>query len=84
MGKPVILVPSPNVSEDHQTKNAKALTSIQAAVLIEDAAVEFSLMDKCIELVKDEEACKLFSQNIAKLGIPDAAERIVNEIEKLV
>jgi UDP-N-acetylglucosamine--N-acetylmuramyl-(pentapeptide) pyrophosphoryl-undecaprenol N-acetylglucosamine transferase len=84
VGKPVILVPSPNVSEDHQTKNAKALTFIQAAVLIEDAAVEFSLMDKCIELVKDEEACKLLSQNIAKLGIPDAAERIVNEIEKLV
>lgn len=84
VGKPVILVPSPNVAEDHQTKNAMALVQKNAAVLIKDIDAKNLLVDKTIELLKDQTACADLSKNIKTLAIPDAPERILKEIEKLI
>jgi UDP-N-acetylglucosamine--N-acetylmuramyl-(pentapeptide) pyrophosphoryl-undecaprenol N-acetylglucosamine transferase len=83
VGKPVILVPSPNVSEDHQTKNAMALVSKNAAVLVKDVDAVEQLVDKALSTLKDEAHCAQLSTEIKKLGIPDAADRILVEIEKL-
>lgn len=84
IGKPVILVPSPNVSEDHQTKNAMALVNEDAAVLVEDTDAVQDLVPKMIEVLQNNEQCKSLSANILKLGIADAPDRILKEIEKLV
>lgn len=84
VGKPVILVPSPNVAEDHQTKNAMALVQKNAAVLVKDIDAKNLLVDKTIELLNDQNACADLSKNIKTLAIPDAPERILKEIEKLV
>lgn len=81
--KPTILVPSPNVSEDHQTKNAMALVNKHAAELVKDVEAETSLVSKVIKLLKDKERCVELSQNIEELGISDAPERIVAEVIKL-
>lgn len=83
-GKPAILVPSPNVAEDHQTKNAKALVENNAALMIEDGEAKKKLIDEAIKLVYDQQQCDKLSRNISALGKPNAAEEIVNEIEKLV
>jgi UDP-N-acetylglucosamine--N-acetylmuramyl-(pentapeptide) pyrophosphoryl-undecaprenol N-acetylglucosamine transferase len=82
--KPTILVPSPNVSEDHQTKNAMALVEVEAAILVKDVNAKQILISQIIELLNDNELQKLLSINIAKLGIPDAADRILVEIEKIL
>jgi len=84
VGKPVILVPSPNVAEDHQTKNAMALVTKNAAVLVKDVDAESTLVDETIRLVKNLDRCSELSDNIKKLGIRDAPDRILKEIEKLV
>jgi UDP-N-acetylglucosamine--N-acetylmuramyl-(pentapeptide) pyrophosphoryl-undecaprenol N-acetylglucosamine transferase len=84
VGKPVILVPSPNVAEDHQTKNAMALVQKNAAVLVKDIDAKNLLVDKTIELLNDQKACADLSKNIKTLAIPDAPERILKEIEKLI
>lgn len=84
VGKPVILVPSPNVSEDHQTKNAMALVNESAAVLVKDASAREELVPKIIELSKDESTQKSLSENILKLGIADAPDRILKEVEALI
>jgi len=84
VGKPVILVPSPNVAEDHQTKNAMALVTKNAAVLVKDVDAENLLIDQSLNLLKDENRCKELSTNIKKLGIADAPDRILKEIEKLI
>jgi len=83
VGKPVILVPSPNVSEDHQTKNAMALVSMNAAVLVKDVDAVEQLVDKALTTLADDAQCAQLSAEIKKLGIPDAADRILVEIEKL-
>ena len=83
VGKPVILVPSPNVSEDHQTKNAMALVSKNAAVLVKDVDAVEQLVVKALSTLNDEAHCAQLSTEIKKLGIPDAADRILVEIEKL-
>lgn len=83
VGKPVILVPSPNVSEDHQTKNAMALVSKNAAVLVKDIDAVEQLVDKALSTLKDEVKCAQLSTEIKKLAIADAADRILVEIEKL-
>jgi len=80
VGKPVILVPSPNVSEDHQTKNAMTLVNEGAAVLIKDKDAVETLADQSIALLKNKDACQVLSQSIQKLARPDATEHIVNEI----
>lgn len=84
VGKPVILVPSPNVAEDHQTKNAMSLVQKNAAVLVKDIDAKNLLVDKTIELLKDQNACTDLSKSIKTLAIPDAPERILKEIEKLI
>ncbi|MEO9534261.1 MAG: undecaprenyldiphospho-muramoylpentapeptide beta-N-acetylglucosaminyltransferase [Crocinitomicaceae bacterium] len=84
IGKPVILVPSPNVSEDHQTKNAMALVDENAAILVKDIEAKEKLVPAINALIDDEEKCKSLSQNIIKLGIADAPDRILKEIIKIV
>lgn len=81
--KPVILVPSPNVAEDHQTKNALALVDKQAALYVKDSEAETTLLNVALTTVKDEEKLKELSENIAKLALPDSARIIAEEVIKL-
>ena len=83
LGKAVILVPSPNVSEDHQTKNAMALVDKDAAIYVADANVNEELIEKTIETVNDEMKIALLEANIQKMGKPNAASEIADEILKL-
>ena len=83
LGKAVILVPSPNVSEDHQTKNAMALVDKDAAIYVADANVKEELIDKTIETVNDTMKIALLEANILKMGKPDAASEIADEVLKL-
>ena len=84
LGKPVILVPSPNVAEDHQTQNALALANKNAAILVPDNVAEQELFSKALELVKSSEKLTVLSSNIAQHAQHNSANRIVDEIEKLV
>jgi len=80
VAKPAIFIPSPNVAEDHQTKNAKALISQNAALLVTDVDAKSELINKILSLIKDENLQKQLADNIEKLARPDAAEQIVEEI----
>jgi UDP-N-acetylglucosamine--N-acetylmuramyl-(pentapeptide) pyrophosphoryl-undecaprenol N-acetylglucosamine transferase len=82
--KACILVPSPNVAEDHQTKNAMALSSENAAVAIRDAEAGNVLVGEALKLIYDDQRCASLKENIGRFGKPRAAEEIVNEIEKLI
>lgn len=82
-GKPSILVPSPNVSEDHQTKNAMSLVNKSAAILVEDKQTD-SLLKTAMDLLKEENQLNTISKNAKKMGMPNASEDIVNEIFKLI
>lgn len=82
--KPCILVPSPNVAEDHQTKNAMALVNKQAAVLVKDAEAQQHLVSEALKLLYDEHQASQLSENIGKLARPNATNDIVNEIEKII
>lgn len=82
--KPAILVPSPNVAEDHQTKNAMALVNNNAAVLIKDEDAREKLVDAAIALLNNEERKNILKENIGKLAKPGAAETIAEEILSLV
>ncbi len=77
-GKPTILVPSPNVAEDHQTKNAMALVNENAAVLVKDGEASNLLIKKVLELLRDENKQKELAKNILKLAKPDASKEIVS------
>ncbi len=79
-----ILVPSPNVSEDHQTKNAMALSDKGAAVLIKDNEAEEKLISEAINIIKDEKRIELLSQNISNFAYINSAEVIAREILKIV
>jgi UDP-N-acetylglucosamine--N-acetylmuramyl-(pentapeptide) pyrophosphoryl-undecaprenol N-acetylglucosamine transferase len=83
LGKAVILVPSPNVSEDHQTKNAMALVDKDAAIYVADANVKEELIDTAVETVHDRMKIELLETNILKMGKPDAASEIADEVLKL-
>jgi len=83
MGKPVILVPSPNVAEDHQTKNAMALVEKEAAVLIEDKEAIEKLISCSFELVNNSERLLSLSKNIGLLAKPEAATDIANIVIEL-
>ena len=83
LGKAVILVPSPNVSEDHQTKNAMALVDKDAAIYVADANVKEELIDKAVETVNDGMKIAQLEANIVKMGKPDAASEIADEVLKL-
>lgn len=80
VGKAVILVPSPNVAEDHQTKNAQALVQRDAAIMIRDSEARQDLIDAAIELVKQPERSARLGASIKELGRPDATEAIVEQI----
>lgn len=82
--KPVILVPSPNVAEDHQTKNAMALVKKDAAILVPDKDAERFLIETAINTINDSEKLKSLSVNISKLAQRDSADRIVDEIVKII
>ena len=83
IGKPVILVPSPNVAEDHQTKNALALVDKGAALYVKDAEAPGVLLEKAVETVKDENKLKELSENISQLGLSNSADVIADEVFKL-
>jgi UDP-N-acetylglucosamine--N-acetylmuramyl-(pentapeptide) pyrophosphoryl-undecaprenol N-acetylglucosamine transferase len=82
--KPAILVPSPNVAEDHQTQNALALVTKKAAVLVKDRDASEKLIDVALHLLYNDQNCKELSANIAAFGKPQAANEIVNEIELII
>ncbi len=84
IGKPVILVPSPNVAEDHQTKNAMALVEKDAAIMISDKEAKEKLVPAVLELLYNTSRAEQLSKNIKALAKPNATEDIVNEIEKLI
>lgn len=83
LGKPVILVPSPNVSEDHQTKNALALVQKGAALHVTDADAPEVLLQTAIDTVRDSALLESLSRQIAGLGMPDAADVIAREVAAL-
>jgi UDP-N-acetylglucosamine--N-acetylmuramyl-(pentapeptide) pyrophosphoryl-undecaprenol N-acetylglucosamine transferase len=83
IGKPVILVPSPNVAEDHQTKNALALVHKDAALYVKDAEAPDTLLSLAIKTVSDDARLKSLSENVLKLALPDSAEIIAKEVIKL-
>ena len=83
IGKPVILVPSPNVAEDHQTKNAMALVNKDAAILVKDADAPTSLLPLAMKTVADDEKLRSLAENILKLALPDSAEIIAKEVIRM-
>jgi UDP-N-acetylglucosamine--N-acetylmuramyl-(pentapeptide) pyrophosphoryl-undecaprenol N-acetylglucosamine transferase len=83
IGKPVILVPSPNVAEDHQTKNALALSTRDAAIYIKDAEAPEILLQTAIDTVNDDAKLKSLSENVLKLALPDSANIIAKEVINL-
>lgn len=83
LGKPAILVPSPNVAEDHQTHNAMALVKRNAAVLVRDADAAKELVGKACELIQQPELLNKLHTNILKLAQKDSAKRIAEEVMKL-
>ena len=84
LGKPAILIPSPNVAEDHQTKNALAIVNEKAAVMIADKDVESQLADSILKLIHDTEQLDLLSRNISQMAKLRSADRIVDEIIKII
>ena len=84
LGKAAILVPSPNVAEDHQTKNAMALSTRDAAILVPDADASAQLVDTMLATVADGEKIATLSGNVLQMALRDAAEHIVDEVEKII
>lgn len=84
VGKPVILVPSPNVAEDHQTRNAEALVSRNAALMVPDNRARELLVDTMLRLMENGEQKMELSENIKSLGIADASQRIAAEVFKIM
>lgn len=82
--KPTLFVPSPNVAEDHQTKNARALVDKGAAMMVGDAEAADCGISTALKMVADEALLAKLSKNIAKLATPDAAERVADEIVKQI
>ena len=83
IGKPVILVPSPNVAEDHQTKNALALANRDAAIYVKDSEAPATLLELAIKTVADEQKLQSLSKNVLQLALPDSADIIAKEVIKL-
>jgi UDP-N-acetylglucosamine--N-acetylmuramyl-(pentapeptide) pyrophosphoryl-undecaprenol N-acetylglucosamine transferase len=83
VGKPVILIPSPNVAEDHQTRNAQALSKNNAAMLLADNQAAKILVDEAVKLISDKTRRDMYSKNIRKMADQDADIRIAKEVLKL-
>ncbi|MEM1001860.1 MAG: undecaprenyldiphospho-muramoylpentapeptide beta-N-acetylglucosaminyltransferase [Bacteroidota bacterium] len=84
VGKPVLFIPSPNVAEDHQTKNAKAISDKDAAIYISESDLEETFKDRFTQLLTSEDLRGKLSQNIKSLAKIEATKDIVDEIEKLI
>lgn len=84
IGKPVILVPSPNVAEDHQTKNAMALVNKDAALYVKDAEAPEKLLALAVKTVADNAKLNTLSENVKKMGLHNSADVIAEEVMKLV
>lgn len=84
VGKPTIFIPSPNVAEDHQTKNAKAIVDKNGALLIKESELDEKFESVFIKLIHDENLQKSLSENMKKLAKPNATKDIVEQIEKLI
>ena len=84
VGKPVIFIPSPNVAEDHQTKNARAISEKDAAILLKESEASEKFEALFSQLLHSEEKQRTLSANIARLAKPNATREIVDEIEKLL
>ncbi|MBD5268861.1 MAG: undecaprenyldiphospho-muramoylpentapeptide beta-N-acetylglucosaminyltransferase [Bacteroides sp.] len=84
LGLPVILIPSPNVAEDHQTKNAMALSTRGAAVLVRDADARETLVDEILRVATDADLLKSMSREISALALRDSDEKIVDEIVSIL
>ena len=84
VGKPVIFIPSPNVSEDHQTKNATSISAKNAAILIKEEDLEKQFKKQFNQLINSENLQSELSKNIKSLAKPNATKDIVEEIEKLL
>ena len=83
LGTPVILVPSPNVAEDHQTKNAMALVDKDAALYVKDTDAPEQVISLALKTVQDEAKLRLLSENILKLALPNSADIIADEVIRL-
>ncbi|MDY6800835.1 MAG: undecaprenyldiphospho-muramoylpentapeptide beta-N-acetylglucosaminyltransferase [Bacteroidota bacterium] len=83
VGKPVVLVPSPNVAEDHQTKNAMALVNKNAAIMVKDCNAKTELVNRILNLVHDEDKMDDLSKNIKGMALRDSAKIIAQEVLKL-
>ena len=84
VGKPAVFVPSPNVAEDHQSKNAQSLVENDAAWMVKDSELKEQIPQKAIELLKDIDAQKRLSVNMRNMAMPDAGNKIAEEIIKLI
>jgi UDP-N-acetylglucosamine--N-acetylmuramyl-(pentapeptide) pyrophosphoryl-undecaprenol N-acetylglucosamine transferase len=84
VGKPVVFIPSPNVAEDHQTKNAMALVEKNAALMLKESDLDGKFEMVFQELFESKEKQEVLSKNISSLALPDATKHIVDEIEKLL
>lgn len=84
LGKPCILVPSPNVAEDHQTKNALALANRDAAIMITDADCADALVDTIVKVINDKEKLASLSKNISQMALHNAAEHIVDKVMEII
>ncbi|MCF8225713.1 MAG: undecaprenyldiphospho-muramoylpentapeptide beta-N-acetylglucosaminyltransferase [Bacteroidales bacterium] len=84
VGKPVILVPSPNVAEDHQMRNARSLYDRNAAEVVPDKDAEKELVDMALQLIGDKKKMEILAGNISTLAIPDAAQKIAAEVIKIM
>ena len=84
VGKPTIFIPSPNVAEDHQTKNAQAIADKKGAILVKESALEKEFEKTVAELITNESRQLELSQNIKKLAKPNATKDIVEAIIKLI
>lgn len=83
LGRAVVFVPSPNVAEDHQTKNARALADREAAVLVADGAAEREAMACALELLADDRRRELLAANILRLGRPEAAAEVARTVIRI-
>ena len=84
LGKPAILVPSPNVAEDHQTKNALALANRDAAIMVRDVDAASQLVDTMLATVADDAKIATLGNNVAQMALRNAAERIVDEVDRII
>ena len=84
VGKPVIFIPSPNVAEDHQTKNAEAIVRKDAALLIKEKELDGAFRNEFLGLINDENRQEILGANILKFAKPDATQQIVDQIEQML